>query len=288
MGISISPDVDLTAEQVGWQCRYCGHTGAIRIAYLHAAPLGTYSVAGAMPKVAARVPDAPTARCLVDLNGCGRSMEPVRLLAYLLHAGQVDKQGVPYWRHLAAVEATVKARGGTVIQRIAALLHDSVEDDRTTLDGLAGYRVPIAALTLIDALTMRKGEQRADYIARILTTPDASLIKEADLDDNEGRLDGITDETTRDRLRGKYARDRAQIAEWWTVDTALRGLAAGGTVDDLSAEARRLLHACGHLTTTLPGGIRGRSGGYRAVLTSTGRAAVARIRADAEPPESSS
>jgi hypothetical protein len=208
------PGVDPDAEQASWACAYCGHVGAVRIVTLQARAFGSFSLAGAAMKTTAIVPDVPTARCRADLGGCGRPMESVRLLAYLLHAGQVDKQGRPYWEHLAAVEAGVKATGGTVYQRIAALLHDSVEDGRVTFEQLTAIGVPRQALPLIDALTHRPGESRPVYIARVLAEPDALLVKEADLAHNEGRLDGIADVAVRERLRRKYARDRRQIADY--------------------------------------------------------------------------
>lgn len=140
------------------------------------------------------------------------TLDGVRALAHSLHAGQVDKQGRPYAEHLDAVEAAVAAGGGSLHQRMAALLHDCVEDGHATLGQLGALHVPGPVLALVDALTARPGEPRPAYIARVLAVPDAVPVKEADLDHNEGRIGGIASVATRARLRAKYARDRAQIA----------------------------------------------------------------------------
>ena len=200
------------AEVAQWTCRYCGHADGFRLTRWRAAPLGSFSLAGVGMKAPAT--EHPAARCQPDRGGCGRPMEDIRLLAYLLHAGQVDKQGRPYYEHPAVVEATVKACGGTVYQRAAALLHDVVEDGRATLGELREAGVPSLALVLVDALTRRPGETYSEYIERLLGTPEAVPVKEADLDHNQGRLDGIADPAVRGRLDHRYRRARTQIAVW--------------------------------------------------------------------------
>lgn len=139
------------------------------------------------------------------------SLAEVRALAHLLHRTQVDKIGRPYAEHVEAVERGVQLRGGSIHQRMAALLHDTVEDDRITLSCLFVIGVPTPALVLVEAMTHRADESRSDYIARVMATPGATVIKQADLAHNEGRLAAITNEPLRERLRAKYARDRAQM-----------------------------------------------------------------------------
>ena len=59
----------------------------------------------------------------------GPRFDEALLLATKLHAGQVRKGGdIPYIAHLLAVAALVLESGGDEDEAIAALLHDSVED----------------------------------------------------------------------------------------------------------------------------------------------------------------
>lgn len=62
---------------------------------------------------------------------------------------------------------------------------------------------------MVLAVTKRPGEATADYTARILATPGALLVKEADLAHNAdpARL-AVLDGPTRERLTEKYARVR--------------------------------------------------------------------------------
>lgn len=65
---------------------------------------------------------------------------------------------------------------------------------------------------MVLAVTKRAGEPPEEYAARILATPGALLIKEADLAHNAdpARL-AVLDEATRERLTAKYARMRGLL-----------------------------------------------------------------------------
>ncbi|MFH8792583.1 HD domain-containing protein [Streptomyces sp. NPDC017941] len=136
----------------------------------------------------------------------------VEAVARRAHAGQTDKAGRPYAEHLAAVAAGVRERGGSDEQIAAAWLHDAVEDDALSAGWLAGAALTPATRAIVLALTRRPGENAEAYAARILRTPGALLIKEADLAHNAdpGRLSAL-DGTTRDRLTAKYAHLRALL-----------------------------------------------------------------------------
>lgn len=133
------------------------------------------------------------------------TLDDVRALAARLHATQVDKAGHPYVGHLRRVAARVAAAGGSEAQQMAALLHDAVEDGHTTLDTLGGIGLPVGVVPIVDAMTKRRGEQIADYLARVRACPGAELVKRADMADNSdpGRLAAL-DLATADRLRAKY------------------------------------------------------------------------------------
>ncbi|MFF5155745.1 HD domain-containing protein [Streptomyces sp. NPDC000348] len=136
----------------------------------------------------------------------------VEATARAAHAGQTDKAGRPYAEHLRAVAEGVRARGGDEEQIAAAWLHDAVEDDRLTEQWLEGAALTRRTKDIVLALTKRSGEPSEAYAARILATPGALLVKEADLAHNAdpARL-AVLDGPTRARLTEKYARMRALL-----------------------------------------------------------------------------
>ncbi|MEU6114621.1 HD domain-containing protein [Streptomyces sp. NPDC047117] len=140
------------------------------------------------------------------------TLSEVEALARRAHEGQTDKAGRPYAEHLAAVAAGVRERGGSTEQIAAAWLHDSVEDDALSAEWLAEAALTQATKDMILAVTKRAGEPPEEYAARILATPGALLVKEADLahNANPDRL-AVLDPATRDRLTAKYARMRGLL-----------------------------------------------------------------------------
>ncbi|KOU68393.1 HD domain-containing protein [Streptomyces sp. NPDC060334] len=136
----------------------------------------------------------------------------VEALARAAHEGQTDKAGRPYAEHLAAVAEGVRLRGGTAEQQAAAWLHDAIEDDALTPDWLESAALPTPVKDMVLALTKIRGEPVEGYAARILATPGALLVKEADLAHNADpvRL-SVLDAPTRDRLSAKYAHVRSLL-----------------------------------------------------------------------------
>ncbi|PNE38947.1 HD domain-containing protein [Streptomyces noursei] len=154
-----------------------------------------------------------------DADPCPAPAAPSRLplaeveaLARRAHEGQTDKAGRPYAEHLAAVAAGGRGRGGNEAQIAAAWLHDAVEDGAVSADWLAGAPLDEATKAMVLAVTKRPGETVEEYTARILATPGALLVKEADLAHNADpvRL-AVLDAPTRERLTAKYARVRALL-----------------------------------------------------------------------------
>ncbi|MET7294179.1 HD domain-containing protein [Streptomyces griseoloalbus] len=136
----------------------------------------------------------------------------VEAAARAAHAGQTDKAGRPYAEHLRAVAEGVRARGGDEEQIAAAWLHDAVEDDRLTERWLHEAALTRRTKDIVLAVTKRSGEPPEAYAARVLATPGALLVKEADLAHNAdpARL-AVLDEATRTRLTEKYTRMRALL-----------------------------------------------------------------------------
>jgi (p)ppGpp synthase/HD superfamily hydrolase len=136
----------------------------------------------------------------------------IEATARAAHAGRTDKAGRPYEEHLRAVAEGVRARGGDEEQIAAAWLHDAVEDDALSEQWLREAELSSRTKAIVRAVTKRTGEPPEAYAARILATPGALLVKEADLAHNAdpARL-AVLDEATRERLTEKYARMRALL-----------------------------------------------------------------------------
>lgn len=146
--------------------------------------------------------DAPHTLTLAEVEATARAA----------HEGQTDKAGRPYAEHLQAVAEGVRARGGDAEQIAAAWLHDAVEDDALSAHWLDEAALSRRTKDIVLAVTKRPGEPAEAYAGRILATPGALLVKEADLAHNADpvRL-AVLDEDTRKRLTEKYARMRALL-----------------------------------------------------------------------------
>lgn len=135
-----------------------------------------------------------------DLMWLGRDDRERRLIGYVFdaHAMQVDKQGVPYHRHLRQTADMVHPD-----LKLIAYAHDILEDTDTDPNDLymAGF-TPYEVNTII-TLTKRWNESRLDYLLRVRRDADAVRVKLADTVSNLSRLSGL-DKRTQDRLQSKY------------------------------------------------------------------------------------
>jgi (p)ppGpp synthase/HD superfamily hydrolase len=126
-------------------------------------------------------------------------------IAEAAHTGQVDRAGNPYFGHIERVAQAVKAAGGSETQVVAAYLHDVIEDTDTTSADLLDAGVSTDALALIETLTRHDEVAYEDYLQRIRSSPDASLVKQCDMADNmDPARTALLDDETRERLRRKY------------------------------------------------------------------------------------
>ncbi|UYQ62129.1 HD domain-containing protein [Streptomyces peucetius] len=137
------------------------------------------------------------------------TLAEVEAIAREAHAAQRDKAGRPYAEHIAAVAEGVRARGGSDEQIAAGWLHDTVEDGVLSRAWLEGAALPQSVKDMVLALTKGEDEDLEAYTRRILDTPGALLVKQADLAHNAdpARL-ALLDGATRGRLAAKYARTR--------------------------------------------------------------------------------
>jgi (p)ppGpp synthase/HD superfamily hydrolase len=140
------------------------------------------------------------------------TLAEVEALARAAHDGRTDKAGRPYAEHLAAVAEGVRVRGGDPEQIAAAWLHDSLEDAALSEEWLATAALSERTKAVVHALTKRSGEPPEAYAGRILATPGALLVKQADLAHNaDPRRLAVLDGPTRERLTEKYARMHALL-----------------------------------------------------------------------------
>ena len=101
-------------------------------------------------------------------------------LAAKAHAGQVDKAGQPYILHPLRLMLSVR----TPHERMAAVLHDIVEDTPTTFDDLVAEGFPPEVVAAVRALTKTDGEKRIAAAHRAAADPVARVVKLADVADN--------------------------------------------------------------------------------------------------------
>jgi (p)ppGpp synthase/HD superfamily hydrolase len=128
-------------------------------------------------------------------------------IAARAHAGRVDKAGAPYLLH----PLRVMLRLDDPEARIAAVLHDVVEDSTWTIEQLRAEGFTPEVLAAVDALTHRHGEPYLEYVRRAGQHALARRVKLADLDDNLD-LSRIATPTDRDLARlEKYHQARALL-----------------------------------------------------------------------------
>jgi (p)ppGpp synthase/HD superfamily hydrolase len=101
-------------------------------------------------------------------------------IAAQAHQGQVDKFGAPYILHPIRLMMQMDSDE----EKIAAILHDVVEDTDWTLEDLKAAGFSQVVLDAVDGLTHREHESYTAYVKRAKTNPMARKIKLADLEDN--------------------------------------------------------------------------------------------------------
>ena len=107
-------------------------------------------------------------------------------LALRWHAGQTDKGGAPYLRHLEQVAANLLARwpDATAAQVQAALLHDVLEDTDCPPEEVEAIGPDV--LAIVRALTKPAGAVYLDYVRALSASGNVSAmrVKLADLQSN--------------------------------------------------------------------------------------------------------
>jgi (p)ppGpp synthase/HD superfamily hydrolase len=109
-----------------------------------------------------------------------KTLEDALMLAAMAHRGQVDKAGQPYILHPIRLMLALTGEQ----ERMAALLHDVVEDSDVTLGDLTVTGYPVEVVEAVALLTHQEGQEYSDYIEGIRENPIARRVKMADLKDN--------------------------------------------------------------------------------------------------------
>jgi len=125
-------------------------------------------------------------------------------LAEFAHRNQLDKAGLPYIEHPRRVLAKVQAQGALPYLQQAAILHDVIEDTPFTGNMLASLGFSEATIRVVWEVSRNNGREGDDYYR--LMSPDAKIIKRADIEDNLSpwRLAYLTEEKVL-KLQAKYA-----------------------------------------------------------------------------------
>lgn len=115
-------------------------------------------------------------------------------LAAKAFRNKTDKGGAPYILHCLHVMNEVEDL--SICARIAAVLHDLVEDTAWTLEMLRETGFSERTIELIDLLTFRKGDVYFDKIMVLAKDPEANRIKRADINHNSQmcRLKGVNED----------------------------------------------------------------------------------------------
>ena len=112
-------------------------------------------------------------------------------LSFEAHKGQEDKSGVPYVYHPYEVASHMTDESSVCV----ALLHDVVEDTKTTIEDLQKQGFPQEVCEAVKAMTHESGVPYIDYINGIKVNRIARKVKMADLKHNMDttRMTNITD-----------------------------------------------------------------------------------------------
>lgn len=134
----------------------------------------------------------------------GELLGKVLVLATNAHAGQFDKGGKPYILHPLAVMALLNSDDEEL--QCIALLHDVIEDTKTTWKDLEEIGCTPRIINAVAALTKMPGQSYDEYKEGVFNNKEAMLVKMADLRHNTDirRLKGVSQKDI-DRL-AKYNR----------------------------------------------------------------------------------
>jgi (p)ppGpp synthase/HD superfamily hydrolase len=121
------------------------------------------------------------------------------------HRGQTDMGGKPYWTHPVRVMTRLGC-SASVTEKHAALLHDVVEDTKTTFDDLKKAGFHADTIAAVELLTRAPEFSYRRYIMRLIVSGNvaAMRVKLADLLDNMDQRRSIPDGKLHARLLNRH------------------------------------------------------------------------------------
>ena len=123
-------------------------------------------------------------------------------IAVEAHKGQKDKAGNPYILHPLRLMFQMK----TDNERMAAVLHDVVEDSEWTLDDLRKENFDNEVIDAVNLLTRDDNDSYEEFVQKAASNPISKAVKIADITDNLdlSRISKMTEKDV-DRVK-KYQR----------------------------------------------------------------------------------
>ena len=106
----------------------------------------------------------------------GRAIE----IAVEAHKGQKDKAGMPYVLHPLRLMFKMESNN----EKIAALLHDVVEDSDWTLDDLKKEGFNSDVIEAVSLLTRDEKDSYDEFVQKTVSNPISKNVKIADINDN--------------------------------------------------------------------------------------------------------
>ena len=141
----------------------------------------------------------------------GQMLSNAIVIATNAHEGQFDRGGNPYILHALKVMHYLKSDDEEL--QCIAVLHDVIEDTKTTYAELRNAGMSDRVINGVEALTKLPGQTLSEYKARVFDNEDAMKVKLCDLRHNSDirRLKGVTE---KDLLRmQKYHEFYTEIKE---------------------------------------------------------------------------
>jgi (p)ppGpp synthase/HD superfamily hydrolase len=122
----------------------------------------------------------------------GELLGKVLVLATNAHAGQFDRGGNPYILHPIKVMHYLKTDDEEL--QCIALLHDVIEDTKTTWQDLQDIGCTARVISGVRVLTKMPGQTYDEYKKEVFASLDAMKVKACDLRHNTDirRLKGVT------------------------------------------------------------------------------------------------
>jgi (p)ppGpp synthase/HD superfamily hydrolase len=122
----------------------------------------------------------------------GELLGKVLVLATNAHAGQFDRGGNPYILHPIKVMHYLKTDDEEL--QCIALLHDVIEDTKTTWQDLQDIGCTARVIAGVRVLTKMPGQTYDEYKKEVFANLDAMRVKSCDLRHNTDirRLKGVT------------------------------------------------------------------------------------------------